>query len=70
MLHFLLHPIKMGILAQIVPSLRFFIAKFALTLQFSIRYFIALSKTAYIISLSYRLCQLFWFWSPPVKLKI
>ena len=57
-LHFLLYPIKMDILAHIVPSLRFFIAKLAITLQFSIRYFIDLSKTANIISLSYILCQL------------
>ena len=56
-LHFVLYPIKMGILAQIVPSLRFFIAKLAITLQFSVRYFIALSKTENIISLSYILCQ-------------
>ena len=58
MLHFLLYPIKMGILAQIVLSLRFVFAKLAITLQFSIRYSIALSKTANIIALSYILYQL------------
>ena len=49
----------MGILAQIVPSLKFFIAELAITLQFSVRYLIAFSKITNIISVSYNIfCQL------------
>ena len=58
MLHFALYPIKLGILEEIVSSVRFFVANLALILQFAIRYLIALSNTANIISLSYILCQL------------
>ena len=58
MLYFPLYPIKMRILEQIISSFRFYIANWALTLKFSIRYLTALSNTAIVVSLYYILCQL------------
>ena len=58
MLHFQLYPIQLGILEQTLSSVRFLIANSVLNLQFSIRYLIALSKTANIVTISYILCQL------------
>ena len=58
MLHFLLYPVELCILAQIVLFLRLCIAHMTLTLKHMKRYFNTLSKAANIISLAFILRQL------------
>ena len=43
MLHFLLYPLEMGILAQIVEFLKLWITHMSLTVQFVIRYLAKMS---------------------------